>query len=497
MAAKPKPAPLDLDAISTDVAERFDAIQWKAFNSSDLALRNGVRTEVLDVRQELMKVAAADPVRAARIWDEHVPTYVPRPMEFPKAEPEPLVFNTIEPGRRRRKSAAEPYLDESLALGGDDINKRPQPPRADAPASMPARQLASAASTSVPGDGSDRRAERARLLMDGLDKQYLKADDKYHFRNKSGDIAFQVQDKKLVTQHETPAVVTSMIDLAEAQGWSSLKLTGTKEFRREAWLQANVRDIEVTGYQPTKLDKAKLDEIRVERIGAQPVNTISQNRERSGPATSRLPRFEPIGESGKAEPRLPLLSQQDQFLRAMEATMRHRGDAPEAIARARALGEERLTSERLHVGQLIDVGTAPYQDRRGEKASHYVTLEDDQGQRSKVWGVDLPRALEASGAQVGDKLALAFRGRRPVEVDVQLRDGRGNVSGTERQTVDRNTWEVVKFDRLRDEAKASLAKALDRQNNPAALKVFDVSAPSSVAKQPVSRQPARTIERPR
>jgi putative DNA primase/helicase len=477
-----KSAGIDIDELSTSVIERFDEVEWKDFNISEMARRNEARSAVIDIRQDLLKIAATDPTRAARIWDEHVPSFVPRPDELPAKAPETLDLNTIEPGRRRRRTSAEPFVEPSQALGGKASDQ------ARAGAERVERVPPIQASTQREED--DPRAERMRLLMDGLNRQYLKSDDKYHFRDRTGEVAFEAQEKKLLTQHQAPAVVSSMIDLAEARGWSSLKLSGTEEFRREAWLQASVRGLETSGYRPDKLDKARLEELQKERTLAAPVNAIMENVPKAARSESWTSQFDQVAEDGKREQRIPLTQGQDQFLRAMEATMRHRGDAPKAIEKARALAVEKLTSERVHLGTLVEVGTAPYQDKRGEKPSHFVTLEDDKGQRSKIWGVDLPRALEASGAEPGQKVAVVYRGQKPVEVDVKVRNADGDILGTRRQTVERNTWEVVPFDRLRDEAKASVTKAIERQNNPAALKVFDRAA-KPAAPTPEPQNPGR------
>ncbi|WP_204279743.1 LPD7 domain-containing protein, partial [Serratia marcescens] len=41
-------------------------------------------------------------------------------------------------------------------------------------------------------------------------------------------------------------------------GWEALQVRGSAEFRREAWLEANARGMEVQGYQPTELDRQAL-----------------------------------------------------------------------------------------------------------------------------------------------------------------------------------------------------------------------------------------------
>jgi hypothetical protein len=41
-----------------------------------------------------------------------------------------------------------------------------------------------------------------------------------------------------------------MLDLAQARGWKSVRLRGTESFRREAWVQAQVRGMQTEGYHP-------------------------------------------------------------------------------------------------------------------------------------------------------------------------------------------------------------------------------------------------------
>ncbi len=496
--AEPDTTTFDSDALakSIEVGERFDAVNWKQFNGRDLDKRNETRIEVLDIRKDLLKVAATDPQLAARVWDEHVPTYVPRPPELTETEREPQTVNSIEPGRRRRRTAAEPFLDpsEEIGVAQPQRGRNQDPPETPAEPKARATEPGQSKAPETPKrEDDDPKAERARMLLEGLERQYLKADDKYHFRDRGREVAFEAQEKKLVTAHDTPSVVSSMIDLAEAKGWSSLKLTGTNEFKREAWLQANLRDLEVSGYRPNAVDRARLEELKAER-GGQPsadrANVVADVSP-TGASRDKRPEFKPLAETEAHEPPLALTKPQDQAVSAMEVMMRSRGDSQRAISMARAELTERLRSDRVHVGTLVEVGTGAYQDRPGEKMSHFVTLEDDKGQRSKVWGVDLPRALEASRAQPGEKIALAFKGRQTVTVDDPVRDENGKTIRFEKKEVDRNTWEIVGFDRLRDEAKTRVTAAAERAHRPADLRVFDRAAPRS------EPQPTATIPRER
>ena len=495
--AEPEPVRFDPEvvALSFDLGERFDAVKWNQFNDRDLGRRNATRKAVLAIREDLMKVAETEPKLAAIVWDNHVPAYVPRPLELPESEKEPPMVNSIEPGRRRRKETAQPFLDPSLVAAPDierfagrrALNEEPEAVKPDAKADRSNPREALAAGI------EDPRADRVRMLLEGLERQYLKADEKYHFRDRGREVAFEAQDKKLVTQHDAPMVVGSMIDLAEAKGWSSLKLNGTNDFKREAWLQASLRDFEVSGFRPSAVDKARLEELKAERRGQgapeRPNTMADASQDGAGPGKSRG--FQALAATEAHEPPLALTKPQDQAVGAMEVMMRSRGDSPRAISMARAELTDRLRSDRVYVGKLVEVGTAAYQDRPGEKPSHFVTLEDDNGRRNKVWGVDLPRALAQSGAVTGEKVAVAFKGRQTVTVDEPVKDLAGKTVAFEKKEVDRNTWEIVGFDRLRDTAKTRVEQAANRANQPADLRVYDRRAPA------LTPEPKIAVDRPR
>jgi len=211
------------------------------------------------------------------------------------------------------------------------------------------------------------------MLREGLEKRYLIADDKYHFRDDKHDVAFEAGEKRLTTRLEDPAVIASMIDLAESRGWSELKLSGTREFKREAWLQASLRGMNVSGYSPDKLDQARLAEYQAERGQAGTENVVSNDTKRPKPV--ERPQFDERAAPHEDEPKVDL---------SPGKIMADRGDSPEAVAKAREIAAERFLSNRVYVGKMVETGTAPYQDQKGEKPSHYVTLEES-GRKSGAW----------------------------------------------------------------------------------------------------------------
>ncbi|WP_140987166.1 LPD7 domain-containing protein [Asticcacaulis tiandongensis] len=459
----------DIDALSVSVAQRLKETPWAHMESPDEDVRESLHNRVSLIREDLAKIARVDPNRALRIWDLNVPDEKERQAEQPAldrpADPDNTISDAI--GRKRRARAAS-----GLKQGEKDMEG--------------AEQTSDLASPSEPATErsedrqAQKQADRQRMLLENLHKRYLIAGDTYHFRDKDQALAFSAEEKKLVTRLEDPAVITSMLDLAETRGWVDINLTGTQDFKREAWLQTQLRGMKVKGYKPDRIDLARLEDQKTE-----------YNRQGRGHSTG-VDRAQKTGKGfeGKDiaagnEPRPELTRGQQQIVQILETVMADRGDSPEAIARAKELATERFRNCRIHVGKLVETGTAPYQDKTGEKHSHFVTLEDEQGKRSKVWGVDLPRAVEASGAQVGDKIVLAFAGQKPVTVDMPVQDSVGKIVGYETKEVIRNSWDAARFDRLREDARVRVNEAVKSADNPSKLKIYDKGLPSRIVPQPV------------
>lgn len=80
---------------------------------------------------------------------------------------------------------------------------------------------------------------------------------------------------------------------------------------------------------------------------------------------------------------------------------------------------QREEDNRNQVGRfdtLVEHGHAPYQHKDGNRRSYFVTLTTDGGDEKTIWGVDLERAVEASGATVGDRVSLEHVDAEPVDL---------------------------------------------------------------------------------
>lgn len=113
-------------------------------------------------------------------------------------------------------------------------------------------------------------------------------------------------------------------------------------------------------------------------------------------------------------------------------------------------------------GVLIAHGQAPYNNDKDGRPSYFATLRQADGSDATVWGVDLPRALEAAKAREGDTVSLATVGRKPVEVTVNERQPDGSMLPVTRQAL-RNEWEAKVLATWEAKVKPAVADAAPQQ----------------------------------
>ncbi|MFP6975098.1 AAA family ATPase, partial [Xanthomonas hortorum] len=77
-------------------------------------------------------------------------------------------------------------------------------------------------------------------------------------------------------------------------------------------------------------------------------------------------------------------------------------------------GADDFTDKRA--GRLVDFGAAPYENNPESRPSYFATLENDKGEQHTIWGVDLERAIAASGAKRGERIGLEHGGSETVRL---------------------------------------------------------------------------------
>lgn len=444
-----QPAPAAKQAPRDEVAA-LDARMEKA-QLEELGWRD--REDITDLMRDLEKLASKDWQVAADLWQKYRPDDIDKPV----------------------------FID------GDDIDEK-----------KPGRGGVRDDGRVV--DGSKEEDAARNVTPDALRKRFLQAENKFYFRDDENKLAFEDKGKRLATEHNDPEIARSMVDLAQAKGWSSIKLKGTDEFKREVWLQASLKGMDVQGFKPRDVDLARLEDMRKE-MGLdtdRASNTIERGAERSKGRDQREERAEPVDRAAVVDEKEQTLSKRQlAALETIKTVMRARGDSEVAVAMAAEMAAERFQTNRVHVGKIIDHGSAPFENDPKKERSYYVKLQTEAGEKI-VWGVDLERAVGAGKAQIGDDVALAYQGNKPVTVNVKEHDKAGNVIGVTEKTTNRNTWDVRRLETLREEVKERLTEAARNADRQPLIKVYDRDAQRTQVRPDIVRnEPSKESERAR
>jgi len=332
---------------------------------------------------------------------------------------EAAAMDGLSARRRREFDAARARLRDQAIRDDAEMARQPdERPATDAP-------LGNKVTARAP---LDQPPERVR-------KRYLRAGNQYFLKDAPYQLAFEDLGPYLVTEHNRPDVVESMVDMVAAKSWQRIRVSGHEAFRSEAWLQGTLLGIEVSGYEPKAADLARLADARQ----ARPKNRIEADApmhhagmparadDNSTPAPASGSRAETPGRAGSTS--------RAAVSRTEEQARTHQAERPQTV------GDE-PNVPRQFAGELRDHGGAPYQHNPARSDSYYVMFRDATGADHVVWGIDLERAVQESRAEPGQQVTLENLGRRLVAVKVPILDDHGMVVGEEGKDVYRNTWQV-------------------------------------------------------
>ncbi len=290
-------------------------------------------------------------------------------------------------------------------------------------------------------------------LMGRLKEQFLFAEDKFYFRDKKTTLAFIDGGQTFKTEHNNLEVVQAIVALAHAKGWKQLHISGSQEFLSQAWVEASLMGLKVTGFTPAPVDRVKLQERITVQIKDDMAIPKQQFNESTQASSSRSTEPTPlVTKNNKGEP--ATISQIRLQLREKGIT-----DAA-AIETTIASLATVLNTPRSYVGVLLEHGEAPYKFNTQEKRNnYYAKLQTARGEEV-VWGVDIKRAMEEHNPPIGEPILLAYQGAKPVQFKVAVRDDAGRVVGQEEITTNRNTWLAETIQKLHDEAQIGVITPL-------------------------------------
>jgi len=314
---------------------------------------------------------------------------------------------------------------------------RDQAMRDDPGAQAHAAHPAGASVPSGMAAGADRGYVPLERPPERVTKRYMRSGNQYFLKDAPFQLAFEDLGPYLVTEHNRPDVVESMLDMVHAKSWQRIRVSGHEAFRSEVWLQATLNGIEVSGYEPKAADLARLADARQARL---------DNRIEVAPPTTAT--MAATGPQGRADARPPA----SEATPAAPASAVNGASSPAPVRDAvreprtpradRNVASDEPDAPRRYVGELREHGSAPYLHNPARSDSYYVVFRDPAGVDQAVWGVDLERAVRESGAGVGQQIVLENLGKRLVTVRVPVFDGEGHVVREEDKDVYRNTWQV-------------------------------------------------------
>ncbi|RQS25602.1 DNA primase [Burkholderia sp. Bp8992] len=277
-------------------------------------------------------------------------------------------------------------------------------------------------------------------------KRYLRAGNQYFLKDAPYQLAFEDLGPYLVTEHNRPDVVESMIDMVHAKSWRRIRVSGHEVFRSEAWLQGTLRGIEVSGYEPKAADLARLTDARQARLDnrIEVVAQVGVATAESGPARADNPAMV------SSAPRVDVGTNGDP--NSSSTSVRVSASEPSIHEGSQSAANDEADIPRRYVGELREHGGAPYQHNPARSDSYYVVFRDVAGVDQVVWGVDLERAVREANAEIGQQVILENLGKRLVTVRMPILDDEGRVIGEDEKVVHRNTWQVEIVQRGHDVA---------------------------------------------
>nr|WP_227747001.1 LPD7 domain-containing protein [Paraburkholderia franconis] len=327
--------------------------------------------------------------------------------------------------------------------------------------------------------------------------RYVAFEGKYLDR-KSEAVHFEDRGRSLATASEDRDVIAHMVAVAQAKHWGELQLKGSEEFRRQAWIAAELADMPTRGFKPDAQDHAMLqaareamriaagersataDPARTNTVEATPVTGPKPNQpdqpEQPGDsrkaATVEAPGDNTSGPGG-ASPggsrrrRNPRPSKPGPAATQPSATSEAK-PAPEDLNQAQLpLDANSVPSQQtstrtpsrtasgepgrkkagpgtqkppaVTAGVLVEHGAARFHHDPKENASYYATVRTESGDRT-VWGLDLERAIGESGLQPGQRIELERGGSKVVTVTQRQFDESGKELAPKEVESRRNEW---------------------------------------------------------
>ncbi|MDT8843652.1 hypothetical protein ParKJ_40325 [Paraburkholderia fungorum] len=294
-----------------------------------------------------------------------------------------------------------------------------------------------------------------------VSNQYVAHEGKFLDR-KSETVHFEDKGRSLATASEDRDVIAHMVEVAKAKNWGELQLKGSEEFRRQAWIAAELAGVPTRGYKPKKQDRAAL-------IAAREAMRIGAGEKSNDADKARTNEMESAAAAGRKQPAAPEAAKTVTTGRdtAAPAGARTNAAQPSAAVSARPAQSTPMLAG-VTAGVLVAHGPAPFNHDDRQNDSYYATVRTEDGERT-VWGLDLERAIGESGVQPGQRIELEKGGSKTVTALQRQFDGKGTELAPKSVESRRNEWLVFSPDvpglptREQREALADVSREVDER----------------------------------
>ena len=238
-------------------------------------------------------------------------------------EPETITAVEVQESLRRIRSA-ERMQDgfrqpETLQQPEILLTKRPEP---EIPAAVQKDAEPAPETPAKPKPVLDLNYETAA----GLDARYVRYDGRYLDPNNARTVLFEDKGAKIKTAREDAQTISDMLDTAQAKNWDNIRISGSREFKRQMWLEAELRGIPNSGYSPSKEDLAMRDQMRAARernsIEAGGINRTAE------PSAHNPPPRQPENRQSAHSPSEQLVADDSVRLKSEAANLQTRAETP-------------------------------------------------------------------------------------------------------------------------------------------------------------------------
>jgi hypothetical protein len=436
----PQPPGKNLSVASNISAEanleaRMRSFDWAYAQSDDAQVFSRGSKEFASMSKELEAFAKAEPAKANALWDEYAEHH---------KRPDYLSSEQVRP---------------QIPVAQDKPIKRPIDDAEISPELL-GRYIVS---------------HEKRSMWDKGTTEFT-----YRSGEKQGHIAFVDSGKSLTTPGEDRATIRAMLDVAQAKNWKEVTLSGSEEFKRAAWLEANLHGLQARGYEPRQADKQLLQELQqsakpansITSIDREPIKTTSVERD-------TLSKAKQVDGDSLSPAAQTVVANSRQFLLS--------NDMGEAFTNATI--NELMGKLRSHEGQVIDHGPAPYKFDQDNESSYFVALNTPAGEQV-IWGKGLQEAM--LDRKIGEQIILQNFGKKDVVVSEKIRDGNGHVISSQPKNSQLNQWKAE----LSSRVTTKVQSAQRAEDSRPSFRVFDAAAPRPRAPQRREKEqsPQRTAD---